>query len=65
MFHDAVRHYPYSLQYVPDWFVTQQQIKIWYDNNYVDKNERLSKWYDGVYDRYKKRKARKAKIKKS
>ena len=61
---DAVRDYLYSLQHVPYWFVTQQQIKIWYDNNYVHNNERLSKGYDGVYDGYKKCKAQKAQTKK-
>ena len=36
---EAVRDYLYSLQHVPYWFVTQQQIKIWYDNNYAHNNE--------------------------
>ena len=47
------------LEYVPDWFVTQQQIKIWRnDDAYCDDDE-LIKWYNG----YQKRKAQKAKIK--
>ena len=57
---DAVRYYPYSLEHVPDWFVTQQQIDKWYNNNYVHNDEGLSKWYEG----YEKRKAQKASIKK-
>ena len=47
------------LEYVPDWFVTQQQIKIWRnDDEYCDDDE-LIKWYNG----YQKRKAQKAKRK--
>ena len=56
---DVVRCYPHSLQNVPDWFVTQQQIDRWHDNNYVHNDEGLSKWYKG----YKKQKAEKVNIK--
>ena len=28
---DVVQRYPSSLQFVPNWFATQQQIKIWHD----------------------------------
>ena len=42
---------PLLLKYVPDWFVTQQQVKLL--------DDRLIKWYQG----YQKRKAQKAKIK--
>ena len=55
---DVVRRDPYSLRFVPDWFVTQQQIKIWHDNTYYDDDE-LIEWRDG----YKNRKAQKAKVK--
>ena len=55
----AGRDYLFSLQFVPDWFVTQQQIDIWYDDNYVYSDNAMIKWYNG----YKKRKAQKAKIK--
>ena len=48
---DAVRDESFSLQYVPDWFVTQQQVKL--------RDNRLISWYNG----YQKRKAQKAKIK--
>ena len=56
---DAVWGYPFSLQFVPYWFVTQQQIDAWYDDDY---------WYDddeiiGWYNSYQKRKTQKAKIK--
>ena len=27
-----VEESPWSLEYVPNWFVTQQQIKLWHDN---------------------------------
>ena len=43
--------------YVPDWFVTQQQVKLWHDDD--DYDEIMIRWYDG----YKKWKAQKAKIK--
>ena len=48
-----------SLQYVPDWFVTQQQLKLWHDDTYYYNNDKLIEWYDG----YQKHKAQKAKIK--
>ena len=57
----AVRDYLFSLLFIPDWFVTQQQIDIWYDNDYVYNNDNsFIKWYDG----YKKRKAQIASIEK-
>ena len=43
----------FHLQRVPDWFVTQQQIGPWCDDN------KLIKWYDG----YKKCNTQRAKIK--
>ena len=48
-----------SLQFISDWFVTQEQLKIWYDDDYWDKSAFIIQWYDD----YKKRKAQKAKIK--
>ena len=52
--------YALSLQFIPDWFVTQQQEKIWHDDDYYyyDDDE-IIEWYDS----YKKRKAKKAQIK--
>ena len=52
----------YSLQFVPGWFVTQQQLKIWHDdddycNELIDE---LIEWYEG----HKGRKAQKSRIKK-
>ena len=55
----AVKDDPSSLQFVPDWFVTQEQIDIWYDDDYWYHDDELMEWYEG----YKKRKAQKAKIK--
>ena len=46
---------PWLLRYVPNRFVTQQQVKL-QDDYCID--DRLIKWYDG----YKKRKAQKAQI---
>ena len=51
IYDDAVRDESFSLQYVPGWFVTQQQVNLW--------DDRLISWYNG----YQKRKAQKAKIK--
>ena len=56
---DEVRNYPFSLQFVPDWFVTQQQIKIWHDSDDWHDDNEIIEWYKG----YKKRKAQKASIK--
>ena len=55
----AARNYLFSLQFVPDWFVTHRQIDIWYDDDYVYNDNEMIKWYGG----YKKRKAQKASIK--
>ena len=54
----AVRDDAFFLVCVPDWFVTQQQVKFWdYDDDYHDDDE-IIKWYKD----YQKRKAQKAKI---
>ena len=55
----AVEVDPSFLQIVPDWFVTQQQLKIWHDDDEYCSDDEIIKWYDG----YKKRKAQKASIK--
>ena len=62
-----MRRGPWHLKYVPDWFVTEQQLKLWYDyndNEYCDDDDdddedNFFKWYEG----YKKRKVQKASIK--
>ena len=50
---------PFSLACVPDWFLTQQQIKIWHDDVYYCNDDEVIEWYDG----YKRWKAQKASIK--
>ena len=56
---NVVRRDRYSLQFVPDGFVTQEQTKIWDDDDdYYDDDETIE-WCNG----YKKRKAQKAPIK--
>ena len=50
---------PFSLVCVPDWFLTQQQIKIWHDDVCYCNDDEVIEWYDG----YKRRKAQKASIK--
>ena len=54
-----VEESPWSLEYVPNWFVTQQQIQLWHDNAYYCNDDRVIKWYKG----YRKLKAQKASIK--
>ena len=56
----AVEKYQWLLKYVPDWFVTHQQIKIWHDNDDYCNDDELIEWYEG----YHKCSAQKAKIKK-
>ena len=54
----AVEVGPFFFQYVPGWNVTQQQVKLWHDDDdFYDDNE-LIKWHDG----YQESKAQKAKI---
>ena len=55
----AVKDDPSSLQSVPDWFHTQQQIDVWYDDDYCCHDDEIIEWYNG----YKKRRAHEAKIK--
>ena len=55
----AVRDYLFSLQFVPDQFVTQYQVDIWYDDDYVYNDNEMIKWYED----YKRRRAQKARIK--
>ena len=38
---DAVRGDPFSLQFVPDWFVTQQLIELWDDDDTIAMMMRL------------------------
>ena len=49
----------FSLQFVPDWFVTQQQIDLQRDDDEYCNNDEMIEWCKG----YKKRKAQNAKIK--
>ena len=56
----AVREYPFSFQHVPDWFVTQEQIGLRYDDKYVYNDDRMIEWYKG----HKKCKTQKASVKK-
>ena len=59
MCNEAVGDDVFSVVYVPDWFVTQQLIKSWHDNdNYYDNDEIIES-----YESYQKCKAKKATIK--
>ena len=56
---DEVRSDPYSLQFVPDWFVTEEQVDVWYyDDEYCNDDE-LIEWYNDYHGR----KPQKSKIK--
>ena len=56
MCNKTVRNNPCTLKYVPDWFVTQQQLKLWHDEDYYCNNNKVIKVYDG-YQKFKTRKA--------
>ena len=57
MFDATMREDPSSLVYIPDWFVTQGQVKIWHDGyDYCD-DDRLIEWYE-VYQKHKVQKAK-------
>ena len=58
---EAVQKRLCLLKYLPEWFVTQQEIKIWHDDDEFCNDDKLIKWYND----YKKRKAQEASIKKS
>ena len=46
----AVTDYLFSLHFVPYRFVTQQQLDIWYDNNYVYNNDNeILEWYKRLF----------------
>ena len=52
----AVSKDPYYLQFVPDWFGTQEQVKTWYEED--DDDDEIVEWFEA----YKKRKALKKQI---
>ena len=58
MFNEAMREDSYAFKFVPDWFVTQQQVKIRHDDDHYCNDNELIKWYVG----YEKHEAQKAKI---
>ena len=59
MCNKAVENDRSSLQYVPDCFVIQLQLDIWFDDNYWYHDDDMIEWYKG----YKKRMDEKANIK--
>ena len=56
---DVVRSDSYSLQFVPNWSVTNEQINGWRDDDEYCDDDELIEWYNG----YQRRKAQKASIK--
>ena len=54
---------PFPVQFVSDWFVTREELHMWYDDSEYcdgdDDEDNFFKWCDG----YKKRKVQKASIK--
>ena len=59
MCNEAVGWRVCRVMYVPDWFITQQQIGRWHDEDYWCDNDGFIKCYNG----YQKRKAQKVSIK--
>ena len=59
MFDKAVKEDSCLLEYVPDWFVKQQHIDLWDDNDDYFGDDKLIEWYEG----HKKRKGQNALIK--
>ena len=55
----AMRNDAFSLVCVPNWFVTEEQLKLWQDSYDWHNDDEVIGWYED----YKKRKAQKAKIK--
>ena len=53
MCNKAVKDDPFSLQFVPDWFVSQQQLDVWYGDDYWYNDDDITECYEG----YKKQKA--------
>ena len=56
---DAVWRDTFYLLFVPDWFITQEYIDLWDDDDDYWNDDRLDKWNID----YQKRKAQKASIK--
>ena len=56
----AIELDPFSLQYVPKWWVSQLHIELWNSDDYYCNDDEVTEWYKG----YKKQKAQKASIKK-
>ena len=54
---DTIWEDPYSLLFVPHWFLTQQQLEIRHNNDEHCTVDEIIGWYK----RYKKRKVQKAK----
>ena len=59
MCHKVVRADSSTLQFMPDWFVTQKQMDVWYDDNYSYHDDQIIEWHEG----YQKRMTQKAKNK--
>ena len=55
----AIKYDSSSLQFIPDQFVTQQQLDVWFDDDYWYYDDDITEWYEG----YKKSKAQKFSIK--
>ena len=41
MYDKTLKNYPYTLQFVPDWFGAWQQLKIWNDDAYYNDDYEL------------------------
>ena len=59
MCNKALKKGPCFLIHVPDWFVTQDQVKTWHEDDCYCNDDEIVEWYN----EYKKHKAQKAEIK--
>ena len=59
MYDDAVWEDPFSLKFIPNWFVSQQQLKLWHYNTDRYDDDEIIGWYKG----HGRRKAQKAETK--
>ena len=44
----AIKDDPSSL-FIPDWFVTQQQLDAWLDDDYWYHDDDITEWYKSLY----------------
>ena len=46
MCNKGVKKYLWSLTHVPDWFMTQEQVKTWHEEDYYLNDDENVEWYN-------------------